>query len=121
VSVEATFLGGAGPLKAAVIRILTILGLLVGMTAIATMRRSSTWLSLRSPDDGLIHPERLRPTWRDWALLVLSATATVVFWYVLLVDQDRGGHRVWLLYAATGAMLLYAAIWMGFYASFWPL
>jgi hypothetical protein len=52
VSVEATFLGGAGPLKAAVIRILMILGLLVGMTALGTMRRSSSLLSLRSPDDG---------------------------------------------------------------------
>jgi hypothetical protein len=108
-------------LKAAVIRILTIVGLLVGISALVTMRTYSRRLGLRPPDDGLLHPEKPRPTRLDWALLVVSGTATVVFWYVLLVDQDHGGHQVWPVYAATGAMLLYGVLWIGFCMRFWPL
>jgi len=101
-------------------RILMIVGGLVMFLVLSAMRRYATWVQYRPPDDGLIHPERLRPTRLQWALLAVSGTAAGFFWYVLL-DEGPAGNQVWPVYAAAGASLLFGFVWIGLMMDLWPL
>ena len=107
-------------MKASVMRILTIVGVLVMFLVISTMGHYARWVRYRPLDDGLIHPERPRPTRLQWALLAVSGTAAGVFWYVLL-DEGPGGDQVWPLYAAAGTSLFFGLVWIGLMMRLWPL
>ena len=101
-------------------RILTIAGVLVMFLVISAMKHYARWVRYRPLDDGLIHPERPRPTRLQWALLAVSGTAAGVFWYVLIAE-GFGGDQLWPLYAAAGASLFFGFVWIGLMMRLWPL